>query len=451
MVFHLSQALGRIKNSLALLLDRSLIEHACRQEGHQWRQRLLDPVTTLHLFILQVLHGNTACNHLPHLSDLRFTASAYCQARARLPLQVIRNLLANLCGVLDSETTQADDLWRGHRTFLLDGSSFSMPDTPELQEHFGQPGVQRKGCGFPVAHLLAMFHARTGFLIEALASPLRTHDMKHAAQMHPKLKTGDVLLADRGFCSFAHLALAADRGLQAVFRMHQQVIVNFTPKRPHAERGNRKQSKGLPTSRWLKQLGVCDQLVEWIKPARRPKWMTAEQYVALPDVLEVRELRYRVDRPGFRVNEVTLVTTLLDPTTYPAEALAELYAVRWRVEVQLRDLKQTMKMDVLHCKTVAGVLKELAVFALVYNLIRTVILAAARRQGVSPDRISFIDAVRWLCSARPGKRLDDLIVNPLRPGRIEPRVVKRRPKSYKLLTEPRQTLQDRLQGGSPVT
>ena len=449
MVFHLSQALGRIKNSLALLLDRSLIEHVCRQEGHQWRRRLLDPVTTLHLFILQVLNGNTACNHLPHLSDLRFTASGYCQSRARLPLKVIRNLLGKLRGALDDETTGADDLWRGHRTFLIDGSSFSMADTPELQEHFVQPGVQGKGCGFPVAHLLAMFHASTGFLIETLASPMRTHDMKQAAQMHPKLKAGDLLLADRGFCSFAHLALAAGRGLQAVFRMHQRVLVDFTARRPHAMPGKRKRDKGLPTSRWLQSLGVCDQLVECFKPAKAPTWMTAEQYAALPEVLKVRELRYRVDRPGFRVKEVTLVTTLLDPIAYPPDALADLYAVRWRVELQLRDLKQTMKMDVLHCKTVAGVLKELAVFALVYNLVRTVVLAAARRQGVAADRISFIDAVRWLCSARPGKRLGDLIVNPLRPNRVEPRVVQPRPKNYKLLTQPRQELQNQLKAAVP--
>lgn len=447
MVFHVAQALERIKSSLALLLDRASVEQACREVGHQWRKRSLDPVTTLHLFILQVLNGNTAMTHLPHLSDLAFTASAYCQARGRLPLAAIQKLLQRLLGELAPETSAADR-WRGHRTFLLDGSGFSMPDTPELQAHFGQPGGQKKGCGFPVGHLLAMFHAQTGLLIETLVAPLRTHDMSQVAQMHPKLSAGDLLLADRGFCSFAHLALAVSRGLHAVFRIHQKTLVDFTPNRPHATAGKKKLSKGLPTSRWVKQLGVLDQLVEWVKPAQRPNWMTQEQYAKLPATLVVRELRYQIANPGCRVKQVTLVTTLLDPIAYPAADLAELYQLRWRVEVQLRELKQTMKMDALHCESVEGIMKELAVFALVYNLVRVVMLAASRRQGVPIERISFIDAVRWLCSARPGKRLGNLIVIPLRPNRVEPRAIKRRPKQFPRLTETRENFRARLQGGA---
>ena len=168
--------------------------------------------------------------------------------------------------------------------------------------------------------------------------------------------------------------------------------------------------------------------------------MTAEDYAALPETLTVRELRYAVGRPGFRTRTVTLVTTLSDAVLYPPEALAGLYGVRWRVELNLRHLKTTMKMDVLKCKTVEGVLKELTVYAIVYNLVRVVMLEAARRQGVDVERISFVDAMRWLVEAKPGDELPELVVNPERPGRYEPRVRKRRPKQYPLMTKPRSVL-----------
>jgi hypothetical protein len=402
--------------------------------------RQLDPVTTVHLFLLQILHRNTACAHLPHLAAQRFTASAFCQARTRLPLFVFEQLLRRTSAVCE-QATHDEGRWRGHRTFLVDGSSFSMPDTPELQEAFGQPSGQRPGCGFPVAHLLALFHAGTGFLLEALAAPWHTHDMAAVATLHAALRPGDVLVGDRAFCSFAHLALLRQHGLHAVFRVHQRQLVDFTPSRPHTTPKPPAGQKGLPRSRWLRQLGGTDQLVEWVKPVRMPvhppEWLTPELFAALPAVLCVRELRYRVTHAGFRTQTVTLVTTLLDVDLYPADALAALYGTRWQVESNLRHLKQTMGLDVLHCKHLVGVLKELAVFALVYNLVRMVMLAAAKRQGVPLERISFIDALRWLSTARPGEPLPSLVVNPHRPGRVEPRAVKRRPKPYPLLTKPR--------------
>ena len=151
-----------------------------------------------------------------------------------------------------------------------------------------------------------------------------------------------MLLGDRAFCSFAHLALLLGRGLHGVFRLHPRQIVDFTPHREHARPGDRKAPRGRPHSRWLRRLGVTDQLVAWLKPKARPDWMTAEQYASLPGELVVRELRYRIDRPGFRVKEVTLVTTLLDAELYPLEALAELYRARWQVETNLKHLKITM-------------------------------------------------------------------------------------------------------------
>jgi len=173
-----------------------------------------------------------------------------------------------------------------------------------------------------------------------------------------------------------------------------------------------------------------------------PAWPTPELFASFPETLCVRELRYRVAQAGFRTHTVTLVTTLLEVDLYPAEALAELYRLRWQVETNLRHLKQTMGLDVLHCQRVAGVMKELTVFALVYNLVRVVMLEAAQRQGVALARISFVDALRWLSTARPGEPLPPLVVNPHRPGRVEPRAVKRRPKPYPLLTKPRQEAQN---------
>jgi hypothetical protein len=331
--------------------------------------------------------------------------------------------------------------WMGHRVFLIDGTGFSMPDMPELQRHFGQPGQQRLGCGFPIAHVLARMHAGTGMVLEMLTSPLRTHDMSRVVDLHPALEAGDIVIGDRGLCSYAHLVLLSLRGAFGVFRMHQRQIVNFRPHRRHSV-GKRK--TGMPTSRWVKRLGRCDQLVEWIKPKVRPVWMTAEQYADVPERLLVRELRYQVGRRGCRVRRVTLATTLIDSIRYPAEELSRLYGGRWQIETNFGHLKTTLGMDVLHCQTVDGVLKELIVFALVYNLVRLVLCEAGRRQQVSVERLSFMDALRWLMHATPHSPPPELLVVPHRPNRLEPRVRKRRPKEYPLMQQPRATLRNRL-------
>lgn len=437
----LAEVVGQFKADIGRTLSAEFIERACRNVGHVFRKRILDPVTFVHTFLLQVLHGNVACTELPHLTGKSFSATAYTNARSRLPLvffwDLLERVVDNLFGV-----RQTTGLWRGHRTWLLDGSSFSMSDRPELQEHFGQPGSQKKGCGFPVAHLLALFHAGTGFLQRVVAAPLRTHDMVQAASMHPEMGEGDILVADRGFASYAHLALLFLRKMHAVFRCHQRQIVDFRPHRRHTKQ--RKPRAGLPRSRWLKRLGRHDQLVEYTRPVTTPVWMTQADYAALPATLLVRELRFTVRQRGRRTRVITLVTTLLDPKLYPAEALADLYEQRWHVETNLRHLKTTMKMEVLHCHSVAGVLKELAMFAVAYNLVRLVMLEASRRQAVPPDRISFIDALRWLRTATPGTPLAKLVANSLRPDRWEPRVLKRRQKEYCRMTKPREQLQKAL-------
>jgi hypothetical protein len=266
--------------------------------------------------------------------------------------------------------------------------------------------------------------------------------------MHDELQPGDVLVADRGFCSYAHLAQLIQAGLHGVLRIHQKQIVDFRIGRMHVPPSppypKLKGARGLPRSRWICWLGKCDHLVEYFKPKHRPQWMTAEAYAALPDSLVVRELRYQIQRPGCRTREIILVTTLLDPRHYPAEELAQLYADRWQIETNLRHLKQTLGLDVLRCKTVAGVHKELLMISLAYNLVRLVMLTAAKQQQVPADRISFIDALRWLCHARPDQLLAVLIINRPRPGRIEPRVRKRRPKQYPVMQFSRAELRKRL-------
>ena len=437
-------ALQKVKDDYDQLMPAEVIERICRGISYQFRQRSLGPVETVYLFLVQILHLNTACSHLRHLTGMTCSSWAYCKARARLPLELFRSLLRQVTHVL-GDLSDAAERWHGHRVFHIDGSSFSMPDTPSLQECFGQPGGQKKGCGFPTAHLLAMFDAATGVILDVLAAPLRTHEMSQVAWMHPKLQPGDVLVADRGFCSYAHLALLSLRDLHGVFRVHQRTIVDFTPGRRHAIPGNKKAPRGLPRSKWLQCVGLEDQVVRWFRPSRRPSWMTREQFDGLPESMAVRELGYRIETPGYRTRKVLLVTTLLDAEQYPAEDLAELYRCRWQVEVNLRHIKQTMGMDVLHCKKPEGVLKEMLMFALVYNLVCCVIYEAAERQGVPPDRISFVDALRWLQQWRPGRTLIVLLINPRRTGRFEPRVVKRRPKQYTLMKEPRQKLRNRIQ------
>lgn len=447
MFCNIADAVRQIKSDVAHALDAALVVRLCRQLGHRWRERELDPVTTVQGFLLQVLHGNTACSHVPHLLGKKVSAEAYGLARARLPLALFERLLNEVCRGLES-CLEESARWCGHRVWLMDGSSCSMPDTPELQEAFGQPPQQKPGCGFPVAHLLTLFHASTGLLLRVVTAPMRTHDMAQASMLHAELEAGDVVLADRGFCSYAHLALLLQTGMHAVFRLHQRQIVSFRIGRLHMPPSppfaKLKGARGLPRSRWLRWLGRLDQQVEYFKPLECPPWMSREAYAALPRSIIVRELRYQVAAVGCRTREVTLITTLLEADHYTADALAELYGQRWQVETNLRHLKQTLGMDVLRTKSIAGVHKELAMFALVYNLVRLVMLRAAERQGVPPDRVSFIDALRWLRHAWPGQTLRDLELVPNRPGRHEPRVRKRRPKEYGLMNKPRATLREAL-------
>ena len=447
-----SRALRRIKDDLQDHLPDGLILQACRNAGHRWRERKLGPVQTIHLFVLQVLAFNTAITHLRHLSGRALNAAAYCRARMRLPLPVLQRLLRDSAAELRRSLAAGagggggEDVgrWCGLKAWLVDGSSTITPDVPQLQKAFGQPKGQKKGCGFPVPKVLGLFDAYSGLVVEMLSFPLYTHEQSKVWQLHPLLGALDLLVGDCGFCSYVHLALLHLRGTLGLFRIHQRQIVDFRPHRKPKDQRPKHRRKGAPTSTFVKRLGKHDQLVRWRRPKTAPKWMDAVQHLMLPADLLVRELRYSIPRKGQRTLEVTIATTLLDPVRYPREKIAELYGVRWRVETHFAQLKTTLKMRKLKSQTEAGIRKELAVYCLVYNLVHAVMVRAAHRQGVAPERISFIDAVRWLLCAAQGEEVPDLIVNPLRPDRHEPRVRKDRNRSYPLMTKPRAVLRKAL-------
>jgi hypothetical protein len=436
-------AIARIKRDPIAMLDRGVIEKVCDDLNYNWRDGKLDPATTLGGFVQQVVYGNTPCSEVRHIAGGDFTTSAFCQARIRLPLEVIQTMGRRVCDRAVPLTRQACHLFHGRRVFHVDGSTFSMSDTPELVGAFGTPTGSKPGCAFPVAHLLVLFSAQTGLLLDARASKLRTGDLSQIRDVHPHLQNGDILIGDDCFSSYGHLALLLQENLHGVFPVHHLRIVDFKRGRPHTVPGKNAVA-GLPRSRWIKSLGKEDQLVEWFKPTAKPLWMSKEDYAKLPASIVVRELRRTVRRPGLGKVTLTLVTTLVDPKAYPAAELLELRLRRWDVETNLRHLKTTMNMDVLRCKTEDGVRKELAVFCLTYNLIRVVMMEAARRQEVPVSRISFADAYKWMRHARPGDELPDLMLVPLRPNRAEPRCKKRRPKQFDLMNKPRDVLRKEL-------
>jgi hypothetical protein len=462
-----ARTLRRIKEDLNPFLPEASILESCAEAKHKWRQRKLGPVETVHALLVQVLCFNTAMTHLRHVAGAAVKAPSYCKARMRLPLAVLQSLLRTSSQAMRQATEAGGGevpRWCGLRTFLVDGSSTIAPDTPSNQKAFGQPSNCTKGCGFPVPKVLALFDAFSGLVVEMLGFPLYTHEQSKVWLLHPLLGKGDLLVGDRGFCSFAHLAMLVARGANGLFRVHQRQIVDFRPyrksKRELAARQRRRRKgskgkkarakgnggKGVPRSTFVRRLGKHDQIVRWLRPtpSQKPEWMTARQYDALPAELEVREIRYRLARKGQRTQCVTIATTLLDPAQYPKEKIEALYEVRWTAETHFAELKTTLRMRKVKSKTAEGVKKELAAYALVYNLVHAVMVAAAARQGVTPDRISFIDTVRALLSAEPGAELPDLVVNPRRPHRHEPRVVKDLQDTYRKMTRPRAELRRKL-------
>jgi len=234
--------------------------------------------------------------------------------------------------------------------------------------------------------------------------------------------------------------------MRAVCRLSARQMVDVTPHRPLVMPATRRSAaiKGLPRSRWISAFSTDDQRVEWCKPRTYPPWLSPDALEALPPSLVGRELQSDVTQRGFRSRQITVVTTLLEAERYPWADLAELDWQRWEAETHLAPLNTTMKMDVLHGQTVPGVHKELLIFAILYHLVRLVILPSAKQQEVGVERISFLDALRWLGAPDTGVPLEALFVNPTRPNRVEPRVKKRRPKAFPFMTKARRTLRQAL-------
>jgi hypothetical protein len=317
---------------------------------------------------------------------------------------------------------------------LVDGTTASMPDTPENQERWPQPKSQKPGCGFPLLKLVGLFCLASGALLRAVHSSLAHHEAVLARLLWPLLSLGDILLADRGFCSFFDLHALRQRGVDALLRLHQRRAGDF---------------------RHGRRLGKNDRLVVWTKPAQRSKVWSQEDFDALPATLTLRLLRYRIAVPGFRTEEVILITTLLDAQAYPLEALAELYFQRWGVELHFREIKTLLGMDVLRCLSPKMIEKELAMHRIAYNLVRALMQRAAICHHVRLERLSFkgtLDSLEHFanaihaCTGKPRKQarlLEQLLAAialdslPYRPFRSEPRARKRRQKNYHLLTKPR--------------
>lgn len=447
-VLSLADAIALVNQDAATFFDADLIEADCSAFGHCFRHRKLSPRNLVLHFLRQVMVGNTSCTHVSQFGDAVFTPSAYCRARQALPLEVIESLQLRTAAAMSG----GGGTWCGRRTVLLDGTSCSMPDTDELREHFGYPGGQKPGLGFPSAHVLCLFNHATGLLLENIVAPRATNDLEGLPDILRFMREEDVLVADRAFGCFVAMALCRRRNADAVLRLNTHVLVDFTPERPHdsecrnkvlgskrrrAKRKAKGAAKGLPKSRWVRRLGELDQVVAYRKARTKSAIISEEEWESLPEEIEVREIRFRVDKKGWRPEEITLVTTLLDAARFPKEKIIELYLARWRVEGNIRDLKQTLKMDTLKGKSVDVVKKEIAMHAIAYNLIQLVRMASAKRRGLAPDRIGFADAMRWLSGSRSMAMLAKLVVNKLRPGRFDVRAVKRRAKPHDFLTRPR--------------
>lgn len=431
---------------LSTLLTAEDIDLACREEGvgfAQAERHVWTPALTVWALLSQCLSDSKCCvAAVARALTLRVSlglppcsaaTGAYCKARAKLPVPLPRRLATRLGGELERQTPPGWR-WKGRRVLLADGTTASGPDTPANQTEYPQPGTQKPGLGFPLIRLVVLLGFATAALVDAALGPWsgkRNGEMALLRQLLGGLLAGDVLVADRASCSYWLLAELRRRGADGALRLHQSRHYDFSEGR---------------------RLGRDDHVVVWARPAR-PAWMDRQTYLAVPKRMEVRETRFRVDRPGFRSREIIVATTLLDAERYSKEDLAELYGHRWRVEIDIRDIKQTLKMDVLRGKTPEMLRREIWTHLLAYNLTRQVVAQAALRAGLPPRRVSFAGAKQTLDAFRTalqggagdGWRLQvEAMLTAVathrvghRDGRCEPRQVKRRPKVFPMMTVPR--------------
>ena len=353
------------------------------------------------------------------------TTSPYCQARAALPTERLQEIHEALVADAQEHIAQRD-LWCGHRVLAVDGTTVTAPDTPENQAVYPQQRVQKPGCGFPIIRILALLSLASGLLTNWVTGHWYQHEMMLMQSLWEYLVAGDVLLADRGFCAWGLLAQCLQRKIHAVFRV----------------RGKRRRD-----FRQGRRLSRQERLVQWCKPSQRPVTIGPEEWALLPQTLTLRLVRCCLSLRGFRTRQVILVTTLLDSQRYSPEALSQLYYRRWAMELTLRNLKTTLQMEHLSCKTPANLEREIRLHFLVHNLVRRLMLESARRYQVPLERVSFAgalaavrrygEALLQARSQRQRRKLREELLRvlaadlvPDRPGRREPRAVKRRPKPY---------------------
>lgn len=407
---------------------------------------IYSPENTFWLFLYQVITPGAPCQQVVHKALAWLFASSrqkastnnsgYVQARKRLSLPWLIDLARSIS---DSFHTKADQwLWLGRRVLIVDGSSVSMPDTQDNQGRWPQPSGQRLGCGFPMMRIVAVFCLATGALIDLASGPKDLGERTLWRMLWGRLRRGDVVVSDRGFCSFAEFYLLLDRGIDMVARLHARRSVGV---------------------RKVKRLGKGDRLVEWIRDKHCPNWMEWSWRKELPKTMLVREVTFTVSVRQFRARSITVATTLLDPIAYPREALAELYRRRWEAELHLRELKTTMGMEVLRCKSPDMIEKELTMHWIAYNLIRATMVESAQKHDGDPVSLSFSGCIQlireWepeLAAARDGERareFKECVLEYLakqivrrRPNRREPRALKRRPKTYARLNQPRNQFQE---------
>ncbi len=315
--------------------------------------------------------------------------------------------------------------WKGRPVKLVDGTTVSMPDTPENQQQYPQPDSQKEGLGFPIARMVGVISLATGAIFDYAIGPYKGKETGEHALLREILSSfsvGDIMLADRYYCSYFLIAMLQSKGVDVLFQQHASRKSDF---------------------RCGHRLGHKDHLITWMKPAR-PEWMDEATYLAMPETLAVREIKS---------SGKVIVTTILDPKEASRAEIAELYTQRWLVEVDLRSIKETLQMGILRCKTPEMVRKEISVHFLAYNLIHMAMAQAAFQKTISPRSVSFKGTVQQLNAFQTTIRMADnarllsvfeILINAVaghrvgnRPGRSEPRAVKRRPKSHPLLTVPR--------------
>ena len=415
-----SAALRQVKEHLEQSLPQEFICQSCAEIGYRWRKRFLDPALTVQLLVLQLL-ANVALRGLRRTANISVTAQAICAARMRLPVKLFTRLVE--CTVPEN---LAGAVYRQFKTYIVDGMGFMTADTPALAGKFGKSRNQRgKGNGYPTPKLLALMQAGGGFIGRSIILPYARQEFTCLSRLFKAMDPASLLLGDRGLVSFTHMALLMAQGFHGCFRLPRwQVVFN----------------RGKGSRRLKKRLGKQDALVTW-SASSRPKWLSKKRWALIADqTLALRQISFRVCRKGFRTHWAWIIVTLLDPKEFPAQELIDLYSQRWQIEVHFRDLKRTLGMHMISARTIQGVQKEVLAFILLYNLIRKVMVEAARRQGVPPDRISFVDAMLWLLYSAPGTPQPKLEVNRCRTRRTQPRRLKNARHRFPQLNQPRSEL-----------